>query len=103
MDLIGPIPPATAGLVGGITPGGSTTIGSGLRPALGQFPLPSPTTNTRALLLMTDRLENTPEGIINGEPALQSADPNRLTRLSILGFGTDGSVDSPCVTTLAQN
>src|SRR5260370_14313692 len=103
MDLIGPIPPATAGLVGGITPGGSTTIGSGLRTALGQFPMPSPTTNTRAILLMTDGLENTPEWIINVDPALQSADPNGLTRLSIVGFGTDASVDGPRLTTLARN
>lgn len=103
MDLIGPIPPATAGLVGGITPGGSTTIGSGLRTALGQLPMPSPTTNTRAILLMTDGLENTPEWIINVEPALQSADPNGLTRLSIVGFGTDASVDGPRLTTLARN
>src|SRR5260370_20492074 len=78
MDLIGPIPPATAGLVGGITPGGSTTIGSGLRTALGQVPMPSPTTNTRAILLMTDGLEHHPKRAFNGEPAPQSAEPTRL-------------------------
>lgn len=103
MDLIGPVPPATAGLVGAIAPGGSTTIGGGLRTALGQFPMPSPATNTRAILLMTDGLENTPEWISTVEPALQSADPNGLTRLSIVGFGSDASVDGPRLTTLARN
>src|SRR5260370_319782 len=88
MDLIGPIPPATAGLVGGITPGGSTTIGSGLRTALGQFPMPSPTTNTPAILPMTDGLENTPEWLIDLEPALQSAAPSWLPPLRLGAFGT---------------
>jgi trypsin-like peptidase/von Willebrand factor type A domain-containing protein len=101
--LIGPVPPATAGLVGGITPGGMTTIGGGLRTALGLFPAPSPSTNTRAILLMTDGLENTPEWISSVEPALQSADPNALTRLSVVGFGSDASVDGPRLTTLARN
>jgi hypothetical protein len=94
--LVGPIPPATAGLIGGLTANGMTTIGGGLQTALGYFPPPSPTANTRAVLLMTDGLENTAPMISTVEPLLAGS------RLNVVGFGTAASIDGPRLTTLAR-
>jgi hypothetical protein len=94
--LVGPIPPATAGLIGGLTANGMTTIGGGLQAAVGYFPVPTPTTNTRAVLLMTDGLENTVPMIAAVEPLLAGS------RLNIVGFGTPASIDGPRLTTLAR-
>jgi hypothetical protein len=92
--LIGPAPARNAGIVGGITPGGTTTIGGGLQ--VGQSALPGVSPNMPAILLMTDGLENTPPMIADVEPTLGS------TRLCIIGFGGEGSVDGPRLTTLAR-
>ena len=93
--LIGPAPARNAGVIGGIMPGGSTTIGGGLSQA--QSALPGASSNLPAILLLTDGLENTPPMISSVEGALGS------TRLCIVGFGTEGSVDGPRLTTLARN
>ena len=93
--LIGPAPARNAGIVGGIAPGGSTTIGGGLSQAQGALPGSSP--NLPAILLMTDGLENTPPLISSVEGSLGS------TRLCIVGFGSEGSVDGPRLTSLARN
>jgi len=93
--LIGPAPARNAGIVGGIAPGGSTTIGGGLSQAQGALPGASP--NLPAILLMTDGLENTPPLISSVEGTLGN------TRLCIVGFGSEGSVDGPRLTTLARN
>jgi hypothetical protein len=92
--LIGPAPARNGGVVGGITPGGSTTIGGGLQE--GQDALPAVSPNLPAILLLTDGLENTPPMIAEVEPGLGS------TRLCIIGFGSEGSVDGPRLTTLAR-
>jgi hypothetical protein len=94
--LVGPIPPATTGLIGGLNANGMTTIGGGLQTALGYFPVPSATTNTRAVLLMTDGLENTAPMIAAVEPLLAGS------RLNVVGFGTAASIDGPRLTTLAR-
>lgn len=94
--LVGPIPPATMGQIGGLVANGMTTIGGGLQTAVGYFPMPSPTTNTRAVLLMTDGLENTAPMIASVEPLLTGA------RLNVVGFGTASSLDGPRLTTLAR-
>ncbi len=94
--LVGPIPPATAGQIGGIAASGMTTIGGGLQTAVGYFPVASPTSNTRAVLLMTDGLENTAPMIANVEPLLTGA------RLNVVGFGTPASLNGPRLTTLAR-
>jgi hypothetical protein len=96
-ELIGPSPPGEAGKVGDLTSGGMTTIGGGLQHALGLFPAPSPTSNSRAVLLLTDGLENTPPMIATVEPALSG------TRLNVIGFGTDASLDGPGLTRLARD
>jgi V8-like Glu-specific endopeptidase len=92
--LIGPPPARNAGVVGGITPGGTTTIGGGLQQ--GQSALPGASPNMPAILLLTDGLENTPPMIANVEGTLGN------TRLCIIGFGSEGSVDGPRLTGLAR-
>ncbi|MGB8400860.1 trypsin-like peptidase domain-containing protein, partial [Bradyrhizobium sp.] len=60
--LIGPAP-YSGGIVGGLTPGGATTIGGGLDAAHAQFPVAG--ANPRAILLLTDGLENTAPIVAN--------------------------------------
>ncbi len=95
--LIGPPPGRNTGLVGGLSPGGLTTIGGGLRTAQMQFPTPGPATNTPAILLMTDGLQNTPPMIAEVEAELGAA------KLCIIGFGTEASLDGPLLTRLARD
>jgi hypothetical protein len=94
--LIGPVPPGNSGVVGALSPGGSTTIGGGLRTAQRQLPAPGPTTNTPAILLMTDGLQNTPPMIEEVEAELGE------TRLCIIGFGSEANLDGPLLTRLAR-
>jgi hypothetical protein len=94
--LIGPVP-HDAGIVGGITPGGTTTIGGGLQLAQTQFPPPGPATNTPAILLLTDGLQNTLPMIADVEASLGG------TKLSVLGFGTEASLDGALLTRLARD
>lgn len=94
--LIGPPPGHSGGVVGAIAPGGMTTIGGGLRTAQQQLPTPGPTTNTAAILLMTDGLENTPPMISAVEPELGS------TILNVVGFGTPAALDGPRLSDLAR-
>ncbi len=96
-SLVGAIPPATGGLIGGLAAGGNTTIGGGLQTAVGYFPPPGPAVNSRAILLMTDGLENTAPTIAGVEPLLAN------TMLNIVGFGTDASLDGPRLTQLARD
>ena len=95
--LIGPPPARNAGILATIAPGGNTTIGGGLQAGQNQLPPPSPAANTPTILLLTDGLENTPPMIADVEASLASR------RLCIIGFGTEGSVDGPRLTTLARN
>ncbi|MGH9722485.1 MAG: trypsin-like peptidase domain-containing protein [Bryobacteraceae bacterium] len=95
--LIGPAPLRNAGIVGGIAPGGATTIGGGLHAGQQQLPVPTPAANTPAILLMTDGLQNTPPMIADVEPELG------VTKLCIIGFGTEASLDGPLLTTLARD
>ncbi len=95
--LTGPPPARNTGVVGAIAPGGNTTIGGGLIAGQSQFPAPGPTTNTPAMLLMTDGLQNTPPMISDAEPLLGQ------TKLCIVGFGTEASLDGALLTTLARN
>ena len=90
--LIGPAP-FTGGIVGGLMPGGSTTIGGGLNAAYGQ--LPAGGTNPRNILLFTDGLQNTP-------PMVNPTDsfPTDIT-IDAIGYGTPASIDGAMLTTLA--
>jgi hypothetical protein len=93
--LIGPAP-YSGGIIGGIAPNGSTTIGGGLEAAVNQFPAPSATANRRTVLLMTDGLQNTPPMIADANPFLAGAD------LSVVGFGTESSLNGALLDQLAQ-
>ncbi len=94
--LVGP-PPGTSGLVGALAAGGVTTIGGGLQTAIGAFPPSSPSTNSRAILLLTDGLENTAPMIADVEGSLGPA------LLNIVGFGSEANLDGPRLTRLARD
>jgi hypothetical protein len=92
--LIGP-PPFSGGLVGGLVPGGNTTIGGGLDMARGQFP--SPGANPRAILLLTDGLQNTAPMIADVDPGLAGI------TVHAIGLGTESSLDGALLTSLATS
>ncbi len=92
--LIGP-PPYSTGIVGGLTPTGFTTIGGGLDAARLQFPAPG--ANPRAMLLMTDGLQNTPPMVADIEPALAGI------TVHAIGFGSESSLDGALLTSLATS
>jgi Trypsin-like peptidase domain/von Willebrand factor type A domain len=94
--LVGP-PPHDSGIVGGITSGGTTTIGGGLQLAQSQLPALSPAANAPAILLLTDGLQNTPPMIGDVEASLGG------TQLCVLGFGTEASLDGALLTRLARD
>lgn len=92
--LIGP-PPFAGGTVGAITPGGNTSIGSGLDAARAQFPMAG--TNPRALLLLTDGLQNTAPTIETVAPSLAGI------TVHAIGFGTESSLDGALLSALATD
>lgn len=80
--------------IGGLTAGGSTTIGGGLNAAFGQL---TNISNLRNVLLFTDGLQNTP-------PMVNPSDPSPTdSRLFIdaIGYGTPASLDGAMLTALA--
>jgi uncharacterized repeat protein (TIGR01451 family) len=92
--LIGPPPARNAGVVGGLTADQFTSIGDGLR--IAQTQLSADTSgNTPAILLMTDGLQNRSPFIADVEASLGA------TRLCVVGFGTEASLDGPLLTRLA--
>jgi hypothetical protein len=93
MELVGPAP-FTTGDIGAITPGGSTSIGAGVGIALLAFGGTS--TNDRAILLLTDGLQNTPPMIEEIEGSLGT------TKLNLIGFGSDADIDGPLMSRLAR-
>lgn len=92
--LVGP-PPHSTGIVGGLTPGGATTIGGGLSAARAQFPVPGP--NPRAILLMTDGLQNTPPMVSGVDASLAGI------TVHAIGFGAESSLDGALLTALATS
>ncbi len=90
--LVGP-PPYIGGVVGGLSPGGSTTLGGGLEAAREQFP--SPGANPRSILLLTDGLQNTPPMVAGVEGALGGIDIN------VIGYGTPANLDGALLSALA--
>jgi len=85
-------PPYAGGLVGGLTPNGATSIGEGLDAARAQFPMPG--ANPRAILLLTDGLQNRPRFIADVEPALTGIDVHAI------GLGSDSNLDGALLSTL---
>lgn len=90
LALTGPAP-FTGGIVGAIVPDGTTSIGSGLAAAQGQIASPD---TARAILLLTDGLQNTPPLI---------ADVAGLDGINInaVGFGAASSLDGALLTQLS--
>lgn len=92
-DLVGPSP-FTTGKVAGITAGGATSIGAGLNTALLAY---GGSTNDRAMLLLTDGLQNTHPMIEAIEGSLGT------TKLSVIGFGSDADIDGPLLNRVAHD
>lgn len=91
--LVGP-PPYTSGDIGAITPGGSTSIGAGVGNALLAYP--SGSGHGRAMLLLSDGLQNTAPMIEEIEGSLGA------TRLNVIGFGSDAEIDGPLLSRVAR-
>jgi hypothetical protein len=91
--LIGPAPFST-GKVGALAPGGNTAIGDGLDKARGEFPVM--VTNPRAILLLTD-------GLQNRSPTIEDV-TDSLNGIAVhaIGFGTESSLDGDLLTDLAN-
>jgi hypothetical protein len=89
--LVGTAPYA-GGIVGALAPGGATSIGDGLDSARGQFP--NPGSNPRAILLLTDGMQNTPRWISDVDGALNGIDVHAI------GFGTDANLDGAVLASL---
>jgi hypothetical protein len=92
-ELVGPAP-FTGGDVGAISAGGSTSIGAGLGTALLAFGGSS--ANDRAMLLLTDGLQNTEPMVEEIEGFLGA------TKLNVIGFGSDADIDGPLLSRVAR-
>ena len=88
-------PPFAGGLVGALTPGGATSIGEGLDAARAQFPMPG--ANPRAILLLTDGLQNTPRFIADVEAALVGIDVHSI------GLGSESNLDGALLSALSKS
>jgi hypothetical protein len=84
-------PPFISGKVGNLNPGGRTSIGGGLDSAKNEVNPPG--ANPRAILLMTDGLQN--EGLAPGD-----VDLSGLT-IHAIGFGSESSLDGNMLNNLA--
>jgi V8-like Glu-specific endopeptidase len=84
--------------LGGLTADGSTTIGGGLRSALQEFAQSPAPQNARAILLMTDGLENTWPFIADVINDIRTTD----TAVEAIGFGTAASLDGEKLDVLAH-
>jgi von Willebrand factor type A domain/Trypsin-like peptidase domain len=84
--------------LGGLTPVGSTTIGGGLRSALEEFAQTPTPQNARAILLMTDGLENTWPFIADVINDIRKTN----TAVEAIGFGTAASLDGEKLELLAH-
>jgi V8-like Glu-specific endopeptidase len=91
-SLIGPAP-YSGGIVGGLNPSGSTTIGGGLDFALEEFS--GSAVKDEVILLLTDGMENTPPMIEDVESGIGSR------RLCIVGYGDESNLDGPTLARLA--
>lgn len=91
--LVGPAP-FTSGQIGAIAPGGATSIGAGI--GIGQLGFGSGSSNTKAMLLLTDGLQNTAPMVEEVEGFLGS------TKLNVIGFGSDADINGPLLNRVAH-
>jgi von Willebrand factor type A domain len=94
-DVTDPNKTALTGVIAGLAPGGTTTIGGGLEAAHSQFP--SPGANPRAILLLTDGLQNTPPMIDDVAGMLNGIDVHAI------GYGTEANLDGALLAALAES
>ena len=92
-QLVGPAP-YTSGIIGSITPTSLTSIGAGLETATNAMPQSG---NRRAILLLTDGLENTAPWIDDVEGMLKDE------AVFVIGYGSDADLDGPRMTRLARD
>ncbi len=92
--LIGPAP-FVGGKVGALMPDQMTSIGAGLDAAHGQFPAAG--ANPRAILLMTDGLQNTAPMIADVQGELGGINVHAI------GFGTESSLDGALLSSLTTS
>lgn len=90
--LAGP-PPFTSGQIGAITAGGNTSIGAGVATALLAM---GSSGNQRAMLLLSDGLQNTLPLLEEVEGVLGN------TIVNVVGFGSDADIDGPLLTRVAH-
>ena len=91
-QLVGPAP-YTGGKIGGLAPGGNTTIGGGLQRAMSVLPAGA---NKRAIVLMTDGMHNTAPSVATAEGSLGD------TVVHAIGFGTEAQLDGALLNGLAH-
>jgi hypothetical protein len=91
-QMVGPAP-YTAGKIGGLVPGGSTSIGDGIKQAMSV--LPAGTGHRRACLLLTDGMQNTAPAVASVESLLGD------TVVHTIGFGSDAQLDGALLNGLA--
>jgi hypothetical protein len=92
--LVGP-PPFTGGAIAAIAHGGSTSIGAGMATAMLAYG--SGSGNDRAMLLLTDGLQNTDPMIEDVESSLGA------TKVNAIGFGSDADIDGPLLNRVARD
>jgi hypothetical protein len=90
--LIGP--DRRSGIVWSLSANGMTSIGDGLRVSQNELDASTNTDASPALLLLTDGLHNTP-------PSIESINLDD-TRLNVIGFGEEWSLDGPRLTRLSR-
>ncbi|MCB9287161.1 MAG: VWA domain-containing protein [Lewinellaceae bacterium] len=95
--LIGAVPPYSAGIVGGISAGGSTSIGAGLALARNQMNLHGAAGNRRTIFLLTDGLQNTNPMVEVVEGSLINTD------IFAVGYGSEAGLNGALLTELAEN
>jgi len=87
--------PFTAGKIGAITAGGATSIGAGMGIAILGYGGSSG--NDRAMLLLTDGLQNTDPMIEDIEGSLGAI------KLNAIGFGSDADINGPLLNRVARD
>ena len=91
-QLVGPSP-YTTGKIGALSPGGATSIGGGLQKAMSELP---PSANRRAIVLLTDGMQNVAPMVADVEPSLGN------TAVHAIGFGSDAQLDGALLNRLAH-
>jgi len=94
-QLVGPTSPYDGGDIGALVASGMTSIGDGLQKAMAALTGLSSSPNQRAILLMTDGMQNTPPMVASVESMLGN------TEVNVVGFGTEAQLDGILMSRLA--